>query len=58
MSTPGQRAYTEDCRRRPTYHDGVTRAEWSDLSPIVQETWERNPTPRDYQHDDIRQPEF
>lgn len=46
--TPGQRAYEEDVRRMPTYHDGAPRATWNDLSSAFQANWERNPAPRDW----------
>lgn len=46
--TPGQVAYEEDVRRCPNYEHGEPRATWSMLKPWVQETWERDPTPRNY----------
>jgi len=44
--TPGQRAYEEDCRRRPNYDDGRPRPAWGQLWPLARTTWEKNPTPR------------
>ena len=46
--TPGERAYNIDCERKPTYHDGSLRLCWSQLSRHVQDSWERNPTPREW----------
>lgn len=46
--TPGQAAYEEDCRRKPVYHDGVARKDWSQLADAVKYNWERNPTPREW----------
>ncbi len=40
------RAYREDCRNHPNYHDGTPRKAWSDLSNAARETWIKNPTPR------------
>jgi hypothetical protein len=48
--TPGQIAYEEDCRRHPRYHTGELRRTWDALSNVIQHSWERQPTPRDYQH--------
>lgn len=45
---PGQIAYEEDCRRKPTYHDGTPRKSWEQLDEIEQLSWRRNPTPRNY----------
>ncbi|CAB5187322.1 hypothetical protein UFOVP165_31 [uncultured Caudovirales phage] len=46
--TPGELAYNEDARRRPTYDTGEPRAAWATLDVAVQWSWERNPTPRDW----------
>lgn len=43
--TPGQKAYEEDCVRRPRYPDGTPRKTWARLGELAQSTWERNPTP-------------
>lgn len=47
--TPGQAAYEEDCARRPTYPDGAVRRTWCQLSDVVRWSWERQPTPREYE---------
>jgi hypothetical protein len=47
--TPGQAAYVEDCRRRPHYPDGQLRRSWDKLEDYVQATWERDPTPREWE---------
>jgi hypothetical protein len=44
----GREAYEEDCRRRPTYSYGDKRLPWDRLPPAVQDTWNRNPTPREW----------
>jgi hypothetical protein len=51
--TPGQIAYEEDVRRKPGYHprvDGTVRPRrtWDELDRVVQQSWELNPTPRDW----------
>lgn len=46
--TPGHLAYIEDTRRRPTYHDGAQRKTWAQLRDFERDTWERNPTPRNW----------
>jgi len=46
--TPGELAYNEDVRRRPTYHTGERRPSWAQLATYAKWSWERNPTPRDY----------
>jgi hypothetical protein len=46
--TPGQRAYEEDVRRQPTYHDGTPRPPFSALGDAVRNNWERHPTPREW----------
>ncbi len=45
--SPGQLAFEEDCRRLPRYHDGTPRRTWKQLCDYEQDTWHRNPTPRD-----------
>lgn len=42
----GFMAYTEDCRRTPTYHDGTKRKAWHELGELERQTWIDNPTPR------------
>jgi hypothetical protein len=44
--TPGQSAYEQELRARPTYHDGTPRKRWDQLDDIARSSWERNPTPR------------
>jgi hypothetical protein len=46
--TPGEIAYTEDVRRRPTYHTGEPRPAWAQINDWAKTSWERNPTPRDW----------
>ena len=46
--TPGQKAYEEDVRRCPTYHDGKPRKTWARLCPLARDSWEKNPTPRTF----------
>lgn len=46
-ATPGQLAYEEDLRRCPNYHDGTPRKTWDQLT-FERQSWQRNPTPRDY----------
>ena len=48
IKSPGQVAYEEDVRRRPTYDDGGKRPAWHQLDNVMQESWDRNPTPRDW----------
>lgn len=43
-----QAAYEEDCRRRPLYHDGAPRKSWHKLGDVAQQSWYRNPMPREY----------
>lgn len=45
---PGQRAYEEDVRRCPNYHDGAARHTWAQLDAICKWSWERDPTPREH----------
>lgn len=54
MASSGQLAYEEDCRRAPLYHDGTVRKTWLALPSWVQETWHKNPTPREYSPGDAR----
>jgi hypothetical protein len=51
--TQGEIAYREDCARRGVYPDGQTRRDWSQLDDLVRSTWERNPTARDYEEEDV-----
>lgn len=44
--TPGQIAYEEDVRRKPTYQDGGKRPSWNQLDDAKKATWEKNPTAR------------
>lgn len=44
----GFMAYTEDCRRQPTYHDGTPRKSWAQLGELERESWINNPTARDF----------
>jgi hypothetical protein len=46
--TPGEAAYIEDVRRRPNYHTGEPRLTWAQLDAWVKQSWERNPTPREW----------
>ncbi len=46
--SPGQIAYEADITRHPSYHDGTPRRTWENLSEVIQSSWEKNPTPRDY----------
>lgn len=41
--TPGQIAYQEDVRRRPTYGDGTPRKSWEELCDVARWSWEREP---------------
>jgi hypothetical protein len=50
--TPGELAYIEDCRRQPAYHDGAKRKAWRELPAYARNSWELNPTPRDYRAKD------
>jgi hypothetical protein len=45
----GRKAYSEDLRKRPTYHDGKPRKTWEQLHPIARFSWER---PVRTQHED------
>jgi len=44
--TPGQKAYMEDTRFMPLYHDGTRRPIWDSLSEPVKWSWEKTPTVR------------
>lgn len=45
--TPGQAAYEAELKAKPNYdHNSKPRKQWHELSPELQATWERNPTPR------------
>lgn len=44
----GELAYIEDCLRLPVHHDGTKRPEWQSLDSVVQWSWHRNPTARDW----------
>lgn len=46
--TPGEAAYNEDLRRQPLYHTGEPRLTWAQLDAWAKQSWECNPTPRDY----------
>jgi len=46
--TPGELAYNEDLRRQPTYHTGKPRPAWTALETYAKQSWERDPTPRDW----------
>jgi len=46
--TPGELAYNEDVRRQPTYHTGERRPAWAALETYAKQSWERDPTPRDW----------
>jgi len=49
--TLGQIAYEEDCKRRPYYDVGIKRKAWDELGPIEKWSWEKNPTPREWNKD-------
>ena len=46
--TPGEFAYNEDVRRRPTYDKGAPRPTWAQLDYHAKVSWERDPTPREW----------
>jgi hypothetical protein len=48
IKTPGQIAYEQDVALLPTHHNGDAREPWAKLSAIVRESWERDPTPREW----------
>ena len=48
VMTPGEAAYREDLRRRPYYDDKTLRRSWAQLDDYTKQSWERNPTPREY----------
>ncbi|WDL96918.1 hypothetical protein [Alicyclobacillus sp. ALC3] len=39
----GQRDYEADLKRKPTYHDGTPRPQWSELDLVARWSWERGP---------------
>lgn len=50
MKTPGQVAYEEDVRRKPNYPGGPSRrVTWDQLDYSAKLSWERDPTPREYE---------
>jgi hypothetical protein len=46
--TPGEIAYNEDVRRRPAYDKGAPRPAWATLETYAKQSWERQPTPREW----------
>ena len=46
--TPGQLAYEEDVRRCPEYSPGKPRKTWAEIGTIARQSWENNPTPREF----------
>jgi hypothetical protein len=40
--TQGRIAYESDVKRKPVYHDGTPRKQWSELSDIERWSWERH----------------
>ncbi len=48
MKTPGEKAYNEDRKRAPTYPDGTRRRTWASMPQWMRDTWEKNPSPREY----------
>lgn len=46
--TPGELAYNEDLRHQPTYHTGERRPAWAALETYAKQSWERDPTPREW----------
>lgn len=50
MKTAGQIAYEQDCVLCPNYHDGAIRRSWETLPEWAKQSWERNPTPREYKY--------
>lgn len=48
MKTPGQIAYEADCAAKPSYHDGKARTPWEKIGRMAQESWNKNPTPRNW----------
>lgn len=46
--TAGERAYWADLAMCPLYHDGSPRRMWEQLGAAERNSWERNPTPRNY----------
>jgi hypothetical protein len=48
VMTPGEAAYREDARRRPSYDGGTPRPAWAALETYAKQSWERQPTPREW----------
>jgi hypothetical protein len=48
VMTPGEAAYREDVRRRPAYDKGAPRPAWATLETYAKQSWERQPTPREW----------
>ena len=48
VMTPGEAAYREDVRRHPYYDGGTPRRSWAQLDDHAKQSWERNPTPREW----------
>lgn len=44
--TPGHKAYADDVRKAPLYHDGSPRPSWLHLSAEVRQSWENHPYQR------------
>jgi len=52
--TQGEKAYREDCERHPYYIGShIVRRTWDDLADYERATWEKNPTARDYEEEDV-----
>lgn len=41
--TQGKIDYEIDVKRKPNYHDGTPRKQWSELSDIEQYSWVKSP---------------
>lgn len=48
MKSKGQIAYEEDVRRYKDAGGPIVRAPWDELPEYCKESWERNPTPREW----------
>lgn len=46
--SPGQIAYETELAIMPNYEDGKPRRLWSELPEHSRQSWERNPTPREW----------
>ena len=46
--TPGQLAYEQDVANWPLYPDGGARKARDRLGDMAKQSWERNPTPRNW----------